>query len=245
MTLYRTSGDTKLSTSWSTPRATASRSRWWSSSRRDSTRRRTSAGRRGMEEAGVHVTYGVVGLKTHSQDHPGGAEGLQRAAALRARRHRQLPRRHGPPVLRPRPAHQRRGPGPRRHRALQLPDDRLHARAQVPQAAAVAAHAQDCAAQQDRARAQAAHGRQAGAHPVQDERPGGRGHRARALRGRARRRAGRPHRPRHLPVPAGPSRAFPSPRAWSASSAASSSTRASITSRMAARRSTSSALPTA
>jgi polyphosphate kinase len=41
----------------------ASKSRYWSSSRRGSTNAATSASR--LEEAGVHVIYGLVNLKTH------------------------------------------------------------------------------------------------------------------------------------------------------------------------------------
>jgi polyphosphate kinase len=59
-----------------------------------------------MEEVGIHVTYGVVGLKTHSkvilvvrQDFT--------ACAATPHRHRQLPRRHRAHVFRPRPAHLR------------------------------------------------------------------------------------------------------------------------------------------
>jgi polyphosphate kinase len=38
-------------------------------------------------------------------------------------------------------------------------------------------------------------------HPDEDERAGGPGHRPRPLQGQPRRRQGRPHRPRHLPLP--------------------------------------------
>ena len=55
-----------------------------------------------LERTGIHVMYGVVGLKTHSKVDPGGASGLQWPAPLRPHRHRQLPRRHGAHLQRPR-----------------------------------------------------------------------------------------------------------------------------------------------
>ena len=39
-----------------------------------------------LESVGIHVSYGVVGLKTHCQSAPGGAPGLRRTAPLRAPR---------------------------------------------------------------------------------------------------------------------------------------------------------------
>ena len=88
-----------------------------------------------MERAGIHVTYGVVGLKTHTkitlvvrQDY----DGLRRYAHLAtgnyhagtARLYTDLGLFTCDDAHRPRP-----------HRAVQLPDDRLQAAPQVPEAA--------------------------------------------------------------------------------------------------------------
>ena len=80
---------------------------------------------RKLEHAGVHVVYGIVGLKTHAklcmvvrQENDGDA------AALLPHRHRQLQRQDGAPLRGLRPAHLRppgrRGPGPAVQPALRL-----------------------------------------------------------------------------------------------------------------------------
>ena len=53
-----------------------------------------------LEEYGIHVILWGGRLKTAQQSDPGGASGLQRAAPLRAYRHRQLSRGHRAPVCR-------------------------------------------------------------------------------------------------------------------------------------------------
>ena len=86
------------------------------------------------------------------QGNPGCAPGLQRAAPLRAHRHRQLSRRHGAHLQRLRPADLRRRDRTGPDRAVQLPDHRLSAEALLPQAAALAEGAEEGVAGEDRAR---------------------------------------------------------------------------------------------
>ena len=77
---------------------------------------------RRLEQAGAHVVYGLVGLKTHSkvclvvrrEGH-----GLRRYVHIGTGNYNAQ---DGPPVRRPRPAVRARGAGRRRHRPVQRPD---------------------------------------------------------------------------------------------------------------------------
>ena len=77
---------------------------------------------RKLEEAGCHVVYGFVGLKTHCKMALIVRAGARRdAAPLLPPRHRQLPPDHGPGVRGLRPAHRRSRGRRGRHRAVQPP----------------------------------------------------------------------------------------------------------------------------
>ena len=85
-----------------------------------------------LEEVGIHVTYGVVGLKTHCkvilvvrQDY----NGLRRYAHIGTGNYHAG---HGAHLQRLRPAHLRRRDRPGPDRAVQLPDHRLPAEARLP-----------------------------------------------------------------------------------------------------------------
>ncbi len=58
-----------------------------------------------LEQVGIHVTYGVVGLKTHCKVIQVVRQDFRRPASLRASQHWQLPRGHGAPVFGRRSAH--------------------------------------------------------------------------------------------------------------------------------------------
>jgi polyphosphate kinase len=58
-----------------------------------------------LEAEGVHVVYGLLGLKTHSKNRPGGAQRGRGRAALRASGNRKLQWRHGASLHRSRPIH--------------------------------------------------------------------------------------------------------------------------------------------
>ena len=115
-----------------------------------------------MEEAGIHVTYGVVGLKTHAkitlvvrQDY----NGLQRYVHVGTGNYHPVTSRiYADLGLLTADDDDRR----RRDRAVQLPDDRLHAEAQLPQAARRPQGAQERAAREDPAARSALHGRAGG-----------------------------------------------------------------------------------
>ena len=82
---------------------------------------------RALEHAGVHVVYGLLGLKTHCQGRAGRAARGRRHPPLRPPGHRQLQRRHRAHLHRLRPAHL--PPGDRRRRSeLFNYADRLFAR---------------------------------------------------------------------------------------------------------------------
>ncbi len=89
---------------------------------------------RALEEDGVHVVYGVLGLKTHAKMCLVVRRERDGIAPLRPPRHRQLQRRHRAHLHRPRLLHLR--PEHRRGRLRPLQRaDRLLAQAPVPQAA--------------------------------------------------------------------------------------------------------------
>ena len=74
-----------------------------------------------LEEVGVHVVYGLVGLKTHTKTAAGRARGARRAAALLPHRHRQLQPQDGHDLRGPRAVHRRPGDRHRPDPAVQLP----------------------------------------------------------------------------------------------------------------------------
>ena len=200
----------------------------WSSSRPASTSRPTSTWARALEEAGVHVVYGLVGLKTHAKvalvvrEEP---DGIRRYCHIGTGNYNPQDR---APLRGHRPAHRRPRPRRRPHRPVQLPH-RLQPRGRLPQAARRPRRpARAGSSTLIARRGGAGRGRP---HHDEDEQPG----RPRADRGALRRvqarRADRPHRPRHLlPAPGGAGAVREHPRAV-ASSAASSSTRGSTASR--------------
>ena len=154
-----------------------------------------------LEDVGVHVSYGVSGLKTHTKvmlvvrreghGHP----------PLRAHRHRQLQPADRAALHRLRPLLVRPGPGRGPDRPLQRAH-RLRRDGAVPEAAGGAAHHAGALRGDDPPRRRPRARRPAGAHRRQDERPGRPRDDPRALRGLAGGRAGRPDRPRHLLPPA-------------------------------------------
>ena len=97
---------------------------------------------RAMEEAGVHVVYGLPTLKTHAKCDPDRAPRGRRRAPLRPRRDRQLPPEDRPPVHGLRVVHVRRGDRGRRRRHVQ-PAHRLRAPGQARRVLLAPAHMRD------------------------------------------------------------------------------------------------------
>ena len=79
---------------------------------------------RALEQAGVHVVYGLPGLKTHAKTHPHHPPRGRRRPPLRPRRHGQLPPDHGAALHGLRPVHLQRRDRRRRRRHVQ-PADRV------------------------------------------------------------------------------------------------------------------------
>ena len=102
-----------------------------------------------LEEAGIHVTYGVMGLKTHCKVILVVRQGLLRPAPVRARGHRQLPRGDRSALRRPRAVDLRRGDRPRSRGAVQLPHHRIHAHPPLREAPVRAEAAQALGAVED------------------------------------------------------------------------------------------------
>ena len=191
-----------------------------------------------LEEAGIHVSYGVVGFKTHCkvvlvvrEDH----DGLRRYVHIGTGNYHPGTARTYTDIglLTTNPDLSRDvtelfnylttgyGPQPRLRKAAGRPG--------ASQAGAAGAHrARDAP-------------RSGGFDPIQDECARGRGHHPRPVSRVAGGCAGRPARARHVSVAAGHPRRCPRPYAWSALSDVFSSTPACTTSAIAARTSTSSA----
>ena len=196
-----------------------------------------------LEEAGIHVVYGLMNLKVHCklclvvrQE----ADGIHRYAHVVDR---QLQPQDVAGLHRPRPVHGRRGGARRHHRGVQFAD-RLLESPLVQRAAGGAGRPAAGIPRAGRARDGTRQGRPAGAHDHQEQRR----RRSRDDQDPVSRLAGgradRHDRARRLLPAPGHSRASAIGSTCARSSASSSSTRASITSRTAARPRSTSAAPT-
>jgi len=114
----------------SAPRSAASR-RCASSSSGALRRAREHPVAKALEEAGVHVTYGIPSLKTHAR-RSSSCAARATVCATTCTSAPQLPPEDRAPLHRLRPVHDRRGDRVRRRRPLQLPH-RLRAAARLPQ----------------------------------------------------------------------------------------------------------------
>ena len=157
---------------------------------------------RALEQAGVHVVYGLIGLKTHCKTCAGGATGRLDDPALLPCRHRKLQPENRSAVrgCRPvdgRPRHRRRP-----HRSVQLAD-RLLTQGLLPQPARRPARCSQGHHRAHRARSRRhARGRR-GPNPAEGERVGRRAGDRRALSSLTGRCAGRSRGAGHLRAAAG------------------------------------------
>ena len=142
-----------------------------------------------LEEAGVHVVYGLVGPEDPLEDLPRAAPRGRRDPPLLPHRHRQLQLEDGPHLRGPRPAHRRRGHRDRPRRPVQLPD-RVQPPRRLPPDPGVAGDDPGPDHRADRGAGGRRPGRPHRAQAQRAHRPGGDRRPLRRLDGR------RPHRPR-------------------------------------------------